>query len=85
VGIITKRNLNLKIMDFFFLLKHYMPVADEDCIKVYMEQIPRGQQNMASECSKSQRRRFPLCNNHHHNKQTPTRGEDHPQNCPIVA
>jgi len=43
-------------MDIFFFLKDYMnPVADEDCIKVYMEQIPRGQQKMASECSKNLR------------------------------
>jgi hypothetical protein len=71
--IITKRNkrkLNLRIMDIFFFLKDYMnPVADEDCIKVYMEQIPRGQQKMASECSKSQKRWSPLYNHHH--QQTP--------------
>lgn len=40
----------------------------------------------ASECSESQGRWSPLCNNHHHNQPTQyeRRGEDHPQNRPIV-
>jgi hypothetical protein len=68
----TKESWILELWISFSFLSIYMnPVADEDCIKVYMEPIPRGQQKVASECSKSRRRWYPLWNNHHHNLQTP--------------